>query len=82
MSTTRRAYPTDVSDDKWAFVAPHLILLPADISQRKHVQHEGINGLRSQVKTGVHWRMLPHDVLARRATLAGGPSPHVALDGG
>ncbi|HVB20798.1 MAG TPA: IS5/IS1182 family transposase, partial [Ktedonobacteraceae bacterium] len=28
--TPRTPYPSDVSDDEWAFVAPYLILLPED----------------------------------------------------
>ncbi|HVB20314.1 MAG TPA: IS5/IS1182 family transposase, partial [Ktedonobacteraceae bacterium] len=27
---TRTPYPTDVSDEEWAFVVPYLILLPED----------------------------------------------------
>jgi hypothetical protein len=30
MTTPRTAYPTDVSDKEWAFVAPYLTLLPED----------------------------------------------------
>jgi transposase len=62
MSTLRKPYPSDVRDDEWAFVAPYLALLPEDVSQRKHDLREVFNGLRYLVKTGVHWRMLPHDL--------------------
>lgn len=62
MSTTRIPYPSDVSDEEWSFVAPYLALLPEDVSQRKHALREVFNGLRYLVKTGVHWRMLPHDL--------------------
>ena len=62
MSTIRTPYPSDVSDDEWTFVAPYLALLPEDVSQRKHELREVFNGLRYLVKTGVHWRMLPHDL--------------------
>jgi hypothetical protein len=27
---TRKRYPSDVSDDEWAFVAPYLTLMPLD----------------------------------------------------
>ncbi|HZC05042.1 MAG TPA: IS5/IS1182 family transposase, partial [Ktedonobacterales bacterium] len=30
MSSTRSPYPTDVSDEEWAFVAPYLTLLSED----------------------------------------------------
>lgn len=62
MSSTRKPYPSDVSDEEWAFVAPYLALLPEDVSQRKYALREVFNALRYLVKTGVHWRMLPHDL--------------------
>lgn len=62
MSTIPTPYPSDVSDEEWGFVAPYLALLPEDVSQRKHALREVFNGLRYLVKTGVHWRMLPHDL--------------------
>jgi Putative transposase of IS4/5 family (DUF4096) len=62
MSSTRKPYPSDVSDDEWASVAPYLTLLSEDVSQRKYDVREVFKGLRYLVKTGVHWRMLPHDL--------------------
>src|SRR5687768_1983828 len=32
----RRPYPTDVSDEEWAFVAPYLALIRQDAPQRTH----------------------------------------------
>ncbi|MEM8599363.1 MAG: IS5/IS1182 family transposase, partial [Bacteroidota bacterium] len=32
---TRPAYPTDCSDDEWAFAAPYLALVRQDAPQRK-----------------------------------------------
>ncbi len=61
MSTTRQAYPSDVTDDEWAFVAPYLSLIAPDALQRKHDLREVYNGLRWLVRTGAQWRMLPHD---------------------
>ena len=29
-------YPSDVSDDEWAFVAPYLALLPEQSAQREY----------------------------------------------
>jgi transposase len=58
---TRQSYPTDVSDEEWAFVAPYLILLPLDAEQRRHDLREVFNALRYLVKSGAPWRMLPHD---------------------
>jgi transposase len=62
MSTSRHPYPCDVSDQEWAFVAPYLTLLSEDASQRKYALREVFNGLRYIVRTGAHWRMMPHDL--------------------
>lgn len=61
---TRNPYPSDVSDEEWAFVAPYLTLLPADAAQRHHELREVYNGLRWIVRTGATWRMMPHDLPA------------------
>ena len=61
MSTARKSYPSDLSDDEWAFVAPYLTLQSEDALQRKHDLREVYNGLRWLVRTGAQWRMLPHD---------------------
>jgi transposase len=59
---TRKPYPSDVSDDEWAFVTPYLSLLPPDTPQRRHDLREVFNGLRYIVKTGAPWRWLPNDL--------------------
>ena len=61
MSTARKPYPSDVSDDEWAFVAPYLSLQSKQALQRKYDLREAYNGLRWLVRTGAQWRMLPHD---------------------
>jgi transposase len=61
MSTARNPYPSDVSDEEWAFAAPYLSLQSEDALQRKHDLREVYNGLRWLVRTGAQWRMLPHD---------------------
>jgi transposase len=58
---TRRAYPSDVSDEEWAFVAPYLTLMTPDAPQRQHDLREVFNALRWVVRTGAAWRYLPHD---------------------
>ena len=60
--TTRKPYPSDVSDDEWAFVAPYLTLLPEDAEQRHYDLREVYNALRWIVRTGATWRMIPHDL--------------------
>jgi transposase len=55
----RKPYPTDVSDDEWAFVAPYLTLLPEDAGQRRHDLREVFNAVRWIVRAGAPWRLLP-----------------------
>lgn len=59
---SRKPYPSDVSDDEWAFVAPYLTLMKEDAPQRDHSLREVFNGLRWMVRTGASWRMMPHDL--------------------
>jgi transposase len=58
----RKAYPSDVSDDEWAFVAPYLTLMREDAPQREYSLRELFNGLRYIVRTGVQWRYMAHDM--------------------
>jgi transposase len=58
---TRKPYPSDVSDEEWAFVAPYLALVREDAPQREHDLREVFNGLRWVVRTGSPWRYMPHD---------------------
>jgi transposase len=62
MIPSRNHYPTDVSDEEWAFVAPYLILLPESARQRTHSLREVFNGLRWIVRAGAPWRMMPNDL--------------------
>lgn len=58
----RQRYPSDVSDDEWAFVAPYLSLMKEDAPQRDYPLREVFNGLRYVVRSGEAWRMMPHDL--------------------
>ena len=58
----RKAYPSDVSDEEWAFVAPYLALIRVDAPQRRHDLREVFNAVRWVVHTGAPWRWLPHDL--------------------
>lgn len=58
----RKAYPSDISDEEWSFVAPYLTLMTEDAPQREHDLREVFNGLRWIVRTGAQWRMMPHDL--------------------
>jgi transposase len=56
---TRKPYPTDVSDEEWAFVVPSLALMTPDAPQRRHDLREVVNALRWIVRAGSRWRLLP-----------------------
>ncbi len=58
----RKLYPSDVSEEEWAFVAPYLALISEEAAQRKHSLREVFNGMRWIVRTGAQWRMMPHDL--------------------
>ena len=58
---TRKPYPSDVSDEEWAFLAPYLALVREDAPQREYDLREVFNGLRWVVRTGSPWRYMPHD---------------------
>jgi transposase len=61
-SSTRKPYPSDVSDEEWAFVEPFLTLIRADAAQREHDLREVYNGVRYVMRTGCAWRYVPHDL--------------------
>ena len=61
MSTPRTPYPSDVTDDEWAFAAPDLTLMAEGAPQRTHDLRAVPDALRWLVETGAHWRMMPHD---------------------
>jgi len=56
-SPTRKPYPSDGSDDDWAFIAVYLTLMAPDALQRRHALREAFNALRYLVRSGVPWRM-------------------------
>lgn len=58
----RHPYPSDVSDEEWALVAPYLTLMSEEAPQREHPLREVFNGLRWIVRTGAQWRLMPHDL--------------------
>lgn len=57
----RKPYPSDLSDEQWAFVAPYLTLMKEQAPQRQHSLREVFNALRWLARSGAPWRLLPHD---------------------
>ncbi|MCW5971029.1 MAG: IS5 family transposase [Blastocatellales bacterium] len=58
----RKPYPSDVSDEEWALVAPYLTLMTEEAPQRNYALREVFNGVRWIARTGAPWRMMPHDL--------------------
>src|SRR5215210_5023789 len=59
---TRKPYPSDVSDEEWAFLTPYLALVREDAPQREYDLREVFDGLRWILRTGSAWRCMPHDL--------------------
>ncbi|MCE4356670.1 IS5 family transposase, partial [Xanthomonas hortorum pv. pelargonii] len=57
----RKPYPTDISDEEWAFAAPYLTLMDAQAPQRKYALRAMFNALRWIARAGAPWRLLPND---------------------
>jgi len=62
MAKVRSGYPSDVSDEEWAFCAPYLTLMKEDAPQREHSLRALFNGLRWFIRAGCPWRMMPNDL--------------------
>ena len=61
-ATSRRGYPTDLTDAQWAIVAP--LLPPAKHGGRPRTVNlrEVVNTILYLNRTGCQWDMLPHDL--------------------
>lgn len=62
MRPIRKNYPSDVSDEEWAFCVPYLTLMKEEAPQREYPLREILNGLRWFVRAGCPWRMMPNDL--------------------
>jgi len=58
----RKGYPSDVSDEEWAFVAPYLTLMTEEAPQGVYNLREVFNGLRWIIRAGAPWRFMPSDL--------------------
>jgi len=59
---SRKPYPSDVSDEEWAFIAPYLTLMTEAAPQREHSLREVFNALRWMIRTGAPWRLMANDL--------------------
>ncbi len=56
-----KRYPTDLTDEEWALIAP-LLPPPAKRGRKPEVDlREVLNAIRYMTRTGGGWRMLPKD---------------------
>lgn len=62
MDKQRKSYPSDVSDEEWAFCVRYLALMTEAAPQRVYPLREIFNALRYQIRVGGAWRMMPHDL--------------------
>ena len=60
----RKAYPSDLTDDQWALIEPHIPVFdlgrPRDVDMR-----EVLNAILYLNRSGCQWDMMPHDLPAR-----------------
>ncbi len=61
MSTPHKPYPSDVSEEEWAFAAPYLTLVTATAHHHRRDLRHVFDALRWVINTGAQWRYLPHD---------------------
>ena len=57
----RPPYPTDVTDEQWALIEPHLPPQPASGRRRRH-DRQVLNAILYVMRTGCRWCDLPHDL--------------------
>ena len=73
----RSGYPSDVSDEEWAFCAPYLTLMKEEAPQREHSMRAVFNALRYMVRA-----MSLENDSQRYGTVAHCSSADSALDQG
>lgn len=59
--STRKGYPSDTTDEEWAFVAPYLTLMKEDSPQRTYEMRAVFDALRWMCRSGSPWRYLPNN---------------------
>ena len=62
MRPKRKSYPSDVTDEEWAFCAPYLTLMKEEAPQREHSLREILKSLRYLVRAACPWLLMPNDV--------------------
>ena len=58
---TRLPYPSDLSDEEWQLIAPHIPPAKPGGRPRAHAMRDILDGIFYVLKAGCQWEMLPHD---------------------
>jgi transposase len=58
----RKAYPSDLKDDEWAILCPHIPTVKPGGRPARYTRREIVNGILYVLRSGGSWRMLPHDL--------------------
>src|SRR5688500_19569617 len=57
----RKTYPTDLSDAQWTRLQSCLPIPKAEGRPRTHSLRDVLDAIFYVLKSGCHWRLLPHD---------------------
>jgi putative transposase len=57
----RKPYPTDLSDEEWKYIEPHMPTPKGQGRPRIHSLREILNATFYVLRSGCQWRMLPND---------------------
>jgi putative transposase len=57
----RKAYQTDLCDAQWVCIEPHLPTPKASGRPKVHTTREIVDAVFYILRSGSHWRLLPHD---------------------
>jgi len=59
--TSRKSYPTDLTDAQWKILTPFIPKAPDGGRERTTNMREILNAIFYLLRTGCSWRMIPHD---------------------
>jgi putative transposase len=57
----RKPYPTDLSDEEWSYIEPHMPTPKEHGRPRIHNPREILDAVFYVLRSGCQWRLLPHD---------------------
>src|SRR5215204_4197134 len=58
----RKTYSTDLSDEEWSYIEPHLPAPNAPGRPRLHTLREVLDAIFYILRSGCAWRLLPNDL--------------------